>query len=84
MVSAELKRRFDQEAMKIAANRGRAVIQAAEGRSVDLEPIHLPKELDTGRLDLQLKMLGDVTRGSHCSTVQDVASSSIHKQELSL
>lgn len=82
LVSVELKRRFDQEAMKIAANRERAVIQAAEGRTVDLEPLHLPKELDTGHLDLQLKMLGNVTRGSDCSTVQDVASclSKLHPQ----
>lgn len=54
LVSAELKRRFDQESMTLAANREKAIIVAAEG-TVGLEPPHLPKELDTGRLDLQLK-----------------------------
>ena len=80
----ELGRRFDQASTKLATKRERAVIKAAEGRSVNLEAFQLPGELDTDRLELQLKMLGpsvakqlaDVTkdRGSKCVTVQDVAS----------
>ncbi|CAM4639073.1 unnamed protein product [Leuciscus chuanchicus] len=70
LVSAELKRRFDQESMTLAASRERAVIVAAGGGTVDLEPLQLPKELDTDRLNLQLKMLCDVTRESQCSTHQ--------------
>ncbi|CAM4529528.1 unnamed protein product [Leuciscus chuanchicus] len=84
VISAELDRRFDQASMKLAAKRERAVIKAAEGRSVNLEALQLPEELDTDRLELQLKMLrpsiakqlADVTkdRGFKCVTVQDVAS----------
>lgn len=90
MISAELDRRFDQSSMKLAAKRERAVIKAAEGRSVDLEALQLPEELDTDRLELQLKMLrpsiakqlADVTkdRGFMCVTVQDVASCLIKLQ----
>ncbi len=81
MISAELDRRFDQVGMK---KRERAVIKAAEGRSVSLEELQLSEEIDTDCLELQLKMLGpsiakqlaDVTkdRRSKCVTVQDVAS----------
>lgn len=84
MISAELDRRFDQASMKLAAKQERAVIKAAEGRSVNLEALQVPEELDTDRLELQLKMLrpsiakqlADVTkdRGSKSVTVQDVAS----------
>ncbi|KAK9958543.1 hypothetical protein ABG768_010656 [Culter alburnus] len=90
VISAELDRRFDQSSMKLAAKRERAVIKAAEGRSVDLEALQLPEELDTDRLELQLKMLrpsiakqlADVTkdRGFMCVTVQDVASCLIKLQ----
>uniref|UniRef100_A0A8C1ZL55 Uncharacterized protein n=1 Tax=Cyprinus carpio TaxID=7962 RepID=A0A8C1ZL55_CYPCA len=86
LVSAELKRRFDQESMTLAASRERAVIVAAGGGTVDLEPLQLPKELDKDRLNLQLKMLCDVTRESQCSTVRDVASclSKLHPQTRAL
>lgn len=94
VISAELDRRFDQASMKLAAKRERAVIKAAEGRSINLDAIQLQEELDTDRLELQLKMLrpsiakqlADVTkdRGPKCVTVQDVASCLTklqHKQE---
>ncbi|CAM4529518.1 unnamed protein product [Leuciscus chuanchicus] len=86
LVSAELKRRFDQESMTLAASRERVVIVAAGGGTVDLEPLQLPKELDTDRLNLQLKMLCDVTRESQFSTVRDVASclSKLHPQTRAL
>jgi len=79
VVLAQLDRRFDQENMKLAAKRERTVIKAAEGRQVNLEALQLLEELDTDRLDLQLKMLGSsiakqlaqVTKG--CATVHDVA-----------
>ncbi|KAJ8014412.1 hypothetical protein DPEC_G00039950 [Dallia pectoralis] len=84
VISAELDRRFDQASMKLVGKRKRAVFKAAEGRTVNLEALQLPEELDTDRLELQLKMLkpsiakqlADVTkdRGSKCVTVQDVAS----------
>lgn len=83
MISAELDRRFDRGSMKLAAKRERAVAKAEEGMSVNLEELQIPEEVDTGRLELQLKMLGpciykqvaDVTknRESKCVTVQDVA-----------
>ncbi|KAK0141868.1 hypothetical protein N1851_020466 [Merluccius polli] len=61
LVSSELERRFNQDTMMLAANRERAVIVAACGAPVDLDTLQLPKELDTGRLYLQLKMMHSVT-----------------------
>ena len=54
-------------------------MQAAEGNEFDLESLHLPREIDTERLDLQLKMLGDLMKESTTpttttpKTVQEVA-----------
>ena len=73
LVLSEVNRRFDQNSMQIAANRELAVMQAAEGNEFDLESLHLPREIDTERLDLQLKMLGDLMTTPTCKTVQEVA-----------
>lgn len=53
---------------------GSYTVLAAQGGTVDLEPLHLPNELDKGRRDIQLQMLGDVTSETQCSTVINVAS----------
>ncbi|KAJ4940123.1 hypothetical protein JOQ06_026432 [Pogonophryne albipinna] len=65
-LTAELKRRFDQDDMKIAALRENVLIEAANSRgqqqTLELESLHLPQlisDVDRYRLDLQLKMLGD-------------------------
>ena len=58
LISAELDRRFDHTSGNLAAKQERAVIRAAEGRSVNLEALQLSEELDTDRLELKLKMLG--------------------------
>lgn len=49
---------------------------AAKGHTVELhlQPLHVPKQLDTGLLQLQLRMLGDITKDSPCNTVPEMAS----------
>ena len=44
---------------------------AAEGGTDDLEPLQLPKVLDIGHLDLQLKMLGEISmwNSERCSII---------------
>ncbi len=80
LVIAEQWRRFNRDSLTLAANWERAIIL------YDLELLRVPKELDTGRLDLQLQMLGDVTRESRCSTVKHAASclSKLHPQTRAL
>ncbi|KAF3849575.1 hypothetical protein F7725_019294, partial [Dissostichus mawsoni] len=80
LLTAELKRRFDQDGMKIAALRENVLIEAANSRgqqqTLELESLHLPQlisDVDRYRLDLQLKMLGDAIGDSPCHTVQDIA-----------
>lgn len=77
IVQSELERRFDQDSMRIAIRRKETVIDAAKGRTaveLDIQSLHIPKQLDTGRLQLQLRMLGDITKDSPRSTVPEVAS----------
>ncbi|KAI4832190.1 hypothetical protein KUCAC02_015165 [Chaenocephalus aceratus] len=75
LLTAELKRRFDQDGMKIAALRENVLIDAANSRgqqqTLELESLHLPQlisDVDRYRLDLQLKMLGDAIGDSPCHT----------------
>lgn len=76
LVHSELERIFDQDNMWIVARRETIVTDAAKGHAVelDLQLLHLPKQLNTGRLQLQLRMLGDITKDSLCSTAPEVAS----------
>ncbi|KAF3844506.1 hypothetical protein F7725_007669 [Dissostichus mawsoni] len=75
LLTAELKRRFDQDGMKIAALR-EAANSRGQQQTLELESLHLPQlisDVDRYRLDLQLKMLGDAIGDSPCHTVQDIA-----------
>ena len=72
LVSVEQNRRFHQKCMIWAVNQERAIIiMAAEGGTDDLEPLQLPKVLDIGHLDLQLKMLGEISmwNSERCSII---------------
>ncbi|KAI4811092.1 hypothetical protein KUCAC02_014013 [Chaenocephalus aceratus] len=78
LLTAELKRRCDQDSMKIAALRENVLIEAANSRgqqqTLELESLHLPQlisDVDRYRLDLQLKMLGDAIGDSPCHTDTD-------------
>ncbi|KAL2099388.1 hypothetical protein ACEWY4_005868 [Coilia grayii] len=86
LVSSELERRFNQETMTLTADRERAVTAAASGSLVDLDTLQLPKEIDTGRLNLQLKMMQSVTGQSQCTRVKAVASvlNELHPQTRAL
>lgn len=91
LVQSELSRRFDQTGMKTAALGENTVIDAANSlisSELDAQSLQLPNQLDTGRLHLQLQMLGDVCKGadSPCETVQEVAShlSNLHRQTRAL
>ncbi|KAI4799976.1 hypothetical protein KUCAC02_016514 [Chaenocephalus aceratus] len=75
LLTAELKRRFDQDGMKIAALRENVLIEAANSRgqqqTLELESLHLPQlisDVDRYRLDLQIEMLGDAIGDSPCHT----------------
>lgn len=83
LVTEELKRRFDQAGMKIAALREEAVIKAAKKeQTVNVDSLHLPLHFDRDRLETQLKMIGDVFGNSPSHTVQEIAKkiSNLHPQ----
>ncbi|KAK5926757.1 hypothetical protein CgunFtcFv8_022304 [Champsocephalus gunnari] len=91
LLTAELKRRFDQDGMKIAALRENVLIEGANSmgqqQTLELESLHLPQlisDVDCYRLDLQLKMLGDAIGDSPCHTVQDTATrvAKLHPQAI--
>ena len=74
LVTEQLKRRFDQDGMKPAALREKVVIQAAKKEhTFYVDSLHLPVHFDRGRLEMQLKMIGDVFGASPGNTVQDIA-----------
>lgn len=74
LVTEKLKWRFDQDSMKIAALREQAIIKAANrSETVNVESLHLPRQIVKDRLELQLKMLGDVLVDSPCETTKDIA-----------
>ncbi|QQP57455.1 Hypothetical protein FKW44_002460, partial [Caligus rogercresseyi] len=63
VVRSEVERRFDQEGLCIAAGREQAVLEAAQGKRVDVE-----------QLSIELDILRDVCRGREVFTIQDVVS----------
>lgn len=68
-----MERRFDQEGLHVAAGRKQAVLEAAQGKQVDVgspELTPFPRE----RLSLELDILRDVCRGQEVITIQDVVS----------
>lgn len=75
-VHSELEKRFDRDSIRIVARRETMVIDAAKGHAVELELqlLHLPKQLDAGRLQLQRRVLGDISKESQCHTFPEVAS----------
>ncbi|KAJ8353148.1 hypothetical protein SKAU_G00207150 [Synaphobranchus kaupii] len=71
----EVKWRFDQEGIRLAARREQAVIEAAQGNVVVVEEgCQDFTHFHTQRLSLGLAMLGDVCNGRQVSTIQDVVS----------
>lgn len=86
LVSGELKRRFNEDTLRLAVERERAVTVAAQGGGVQLEGLQLPKSVDSARLDLQMKMLSSVTALHPCNSVRDVAERlrNLHPQTRSL
>ena len=60
--------------MKTAALREKVVIQAVKREhTLNVDSLHLPVHFDRGRLEMQLKMIGDVFGASPGNTVQDIA-----------
>lgn len=58
LVTAEVKRRFDQDGMKTTALREKVLIKAANKEQiVDIDSLHLPLHFDKARLEIQLKMM---------------------------
>lgn len=68
--------------MELAAKRERAVIKAAEGMRVNLEELQLPQEVDTERLELQLKMLGPSIANHLCHVTKDKGSKGVTVQNV--
>ncbi|KAK9967734.1 hypothetical protein ABG768_002111 [Culter alburnus] len=86
LVTAEVKRRFDQDSMKTAALRENVLIKEANKEQiVDTDSLHLPLYFDKTRLEIQLKMIGDLC--SDCpKTVKDIATTmpKLHPQTRAL
>ena len=69
LVHSEVTRRFDQEGIRIAAQREQAVINAAQGKDINVQNVAL---FVPERLELELSMLVDTCKGRSISTLQDV------------
>ncbi len=86
LVRAEVKRRFDQDGMKTAAFRENVLINAANKKQiVDIDSLHLPQQIDKHRLEIQLKMMGDLCSDS-IETVKDITTTifKLHPQTRTL
>ncbi|KAM4593578.1 zinc finger MYM-type protein 1-like [Odontesthes bonariensis] len=71
LVRTEVERRFDQEGLRVAAGREQAVLQAAQGKRVDVGSLELTS-FSREQLSLELDILSDVCRGREVKTIQDV------------
>ena len=67
----EVERRFDQEGLRVAAGREQAVLQAAQGKRVDVGSLELTS-FSREQLSLELDILSDVCRAREVKTIQDV------------
>ena len=88
LVSCELDRRFDQSGMATAALRESVLLNAAKG-SVDteaLKTLKLPENIKVPALELQLQMLGGLTKQERFQNLNHLATymSSLHVQTRSL
>ena len=87
-MSCELDRRFDQSGMATAALRESVLLNAAKG-SVDteaLKTLKLPENIKVPALELQLQMLGGLTKQERFQNLNHLATymSSLHVQTRSL
>ncbi|QQP57217.1 Zinc finger MYM-type protein 1, partial [Caligus rogercresseyi] len=73
VVRSEVERRFDQEGLRIAAGREQAVLEAAQGKRVDVGSPEL-SPFSREQLSIELDILRDVCRGREVFTIQDVVS----------
>ena len=69
-----MERRFDQDALKVAAQREATLIAAANNTFSGLDLVQIPDVIDRVRLERQLQMLGDLTKpGTVIQSIHDVA-----------
>lgn len=83
LIQSELKRRFDQSGIKVAAQRETTLIEAANQNLSGLnEEMQLPEKFDRSRLQMQLTLLGDLTKERRFTAVKEFAEliSSLHPQ----
>ena len=77
VVRSEVEQRFDQEGLRIAAGREQAVLEAAQGKWVDVGSPEL-SPFSREQLSIELDILRDVCRGREVITIQDVVSIILH------
>ena len=77
VVRSEVERRFDQEGLRTAAGREQAVLEAAQGKRVDVGSPEL-SPFSREQLSIELDILRDVCRGREVITIQDVVSIILH------
>uniref|UniRef100_A0A8C1YNY7 Uncharacterized protein n=1 Tax=Cyprinus carpio TaxID=7962 RepID=A0A8C1YNY7_CYPCA len=78
-----VKRRFDQSGIKVAAQRETTLIEAANQNLSGLnEEMQLPEKFDRSRIQMQLTLLGDLTKERRFTAVKELAEfiSSLHPQ----
>ena len=73
LIQTEIGRRFDQVGMKVAAQRETTLIDAANQNLSGLNEVQLPEKFDRARLQMQLTLLGDLTKGRRFISVAEVA-----------
>ncbi|XP_026064667.1 uncharacterized protein LOC113047492 [Carassius auratus] len=83
LIQTELKRRFDQSGIKVAAQRETTLIEAANQNLSGLnEEMQLPEKFDQSCLQMQLTLLGDLAKERRFTAVKELAEfiSSLHPQ----
>lgn len=73
LVLSEVKRRFDQVRIQVAAGQEQAIIEAAQGKKVNVTSLKLTG-FTRERLSHELDILRDICTGREVNTIRDVVS----------
>lgn len=74
LIQAELRQRFDKVGMKVAAQRETILIDAANQNLSGLnKEVQLPKKISRSRIQMQITLLGGLTKERRFATVPEVA-----------